>query len=200
MGSFPLRSAAAAACILSLASCAPAIVAGSAATLGVGVAQERSTADALTDIETQVAINNALLNESAALFSSVNIGVSEGRVLLTGAAPSPEASVRAVEIARAQAGTREVINEMSLRGRGYQGAARDAWIGAQVRGKLLSQAGRDSIDVNVEVYDGVVHLIGVARSRAVIERAARAAASVDGVSRVVSHMLTFDDPRRDRRA
>ena len=200
MGSFPLRSAAAVACILSLASCASAIVAGSAATLGVGVAQERSTRDALTDLETQVAINNALLNESAALFSSVNIGVSEGRVLLTGSAPSPEASVRAVEIARAQAGTREVINEMSLQGRGYQGAAKDAWIGAQVRGALLAEAGRDSIDVNVEVYDGVVHLIGVARTRAVIERAARAAASVDGVTRVVSHMLTFDDPRRGRPA
>ena len=192
---FPFRAAAAAA-LLALSSCAPAIVGGVAATAAGGVAQERSTRDALDDIETQVAINNALLNESGALFSGVNIGVHEGRVLLTGSAPSPAEAARAVEIARAQRGAREVIDELQPASRSYQGVASDAWISAQVRGRLVTEAGIDSLDYNIETYDGVVYLLGTTRSRDALSRAVAAASKVPGVTRVVSHVLTIDDPRR----
>ena len=195
-----LVPAAAAALLLALPSCAPAFLAGAAATVGGGVAQERSTRDALDDIETQLAINNALLNESGALFSGVNIGVHEGRVLLTGSAPSPDAARRAVEIARAQRGAREVIDELQATGRGYSGAASDAWISTQVRTRLVSEAGVDSVDYNIETYDGVVYLLGTTRSRTALARAVSAASKVPGVTRVVSHVLTIDDPRRKKPA
>ncbi len=192
---FPLRAAAAAA-LLALPSCAPLIVGGVAATAATSVAQERSTRDALDDIETQVAINNALLNESGALFSGVNIGVNEGRVLLTGSAPSPAEAARAVEIARAQRGAREVIDELQPTSRSYGAIAEDAWITAQVRARLVTEAGADSVDYNIETYDGVVFLLGTTQSRSTLSRAVSAASKVPGVKRVVSHVLTIDDPRR----
>jgi osmotically-inducible protein OsmY len=188
--------AAAAAGLLTLPACTPLIVGAGVSTLAVGVAEERSTYDALTDIETQVAINNAMLNHSAALFSGVKIGVDEGRVLLTGAAPSEAEVDKAVEIAKAQPGTREVINELSVKPRSTQQAAEDAWITTQVRAALVEATGVDAVDVNIETYDGVVHLIGVAGTESGIRRAADAAARVKGVRQVVSHLLTIDDPRR----
>ncbi len=191
-----LPRAAAAACLLALPSCGPLIVGGGAAALGVGVVDERTTRDALSDIETQVAINNALLNHSAALFSGVKIGVDEGRVLLTGAAPSAADKATALEIARAQAGTREVIDEMSVERRSATQAAQDAWITTEVRARLVGAEGVRAADYNIETYDGVVHLIGVTGTEAQIRRAAEAAAQTPGVKQVVSHMLTVDDPRR----
>ena len=179
-----------------LSGCGPMIAGAAAGAVGLGVAQERSTRDALSDLETQVAINNALMNHSGALFRGVQIGVSEGRVLLTGAAPSADDAVAAVEIAHAQSGTREVINELSVEGRSAEQAARDAWITAELRARLIGEAGLDSVDVNIETYDGVAHLIGVVASRDAIRRAAAAAAGTPGVRRVVSHLLIIDDPRR----
>jgi osmotically-inducible protein OsmY len=191
-----LPRAAAAAGVLMLPACGPMIAGAGVASLGLGVADERTTYDALNDIETQISINNALLNHSAALFSGVQIGVDEGRVLLTGAAPSEADARKAVEIAETRAGTREVINELSVKPRSASQAARDAWITTEVRGRLVASEGVRAADYNIETYDGVVHLIGVTGTDAQIRRAAAAAANTPGVKQVVSHMLTIDDPRR----
>jgi osmotically-inducible protein OsmY len=191
-----LARAALAASLLTLPACAPLVAGAGVAALGVGVADERSTRDALSDMETQIAINNALLNHSAALFSGVQIGVDEGRVLLTGAAPSQADMERAVEIARAQSGAREVINELSVTPRSTQQAARDRWITTEVRARLVGAEGVRAADYNIETYNGVVHLIGVTGTEPQIRRAAEAAARTPGVTQVVSHMMTIDDPRR----
>jgi osmotically-inducible protein OsmY len=187
---------AAAAGLTFISGCTPLAIGAGVGALAVGVAEERSTMDALTDIETQISINNALLNHSAALFSGVQIGVDEGRVLLTGAAPSEADIDVAVKIAESRSGAREVINELSVNPRSTEQAAEDAWITSRVRTALISAKGVDAVDVNIETYDGVVHLIGVAGTEAGIRDAAVAASKVAGVKQVVSHLLTIDDPRR----
>lgn len=196
MAGLTLARAAAAACLLaSTSACAPAVVAG-AGVLGAGVAQERSTKDQLTDMDIQASILSALFERSPSLYSAVQIGVSEGRVLLTGAVPDPGEAAAVVQIAEAQKGAREVINELTVSQRGTEGAARDAWISAQANAKLVQATNVDALDYNIETYDGVVHLIGLAGDRAQLQRAAEAVATVPGVKQVVSHVLLIDDPRR----
>jgi osmotically-inducible protein OsmY len=191
------RLATAAALAASAGGCGPALIGAGAATVGVAAAQERGAKGALSDVETQVAINNALLNHSADLFSNVNIAVSEGRVLLTGSVANPQDSVDATRLAWTAPGVVEVINELTVDSmRGFQGFANDSWIATQLRGRLVGDVKIAARNYNIETYDGVVHLIGVALSQDELRRATWHASMTPGVRKVVSHVVLVDDVRR----
>jgi osmotically-inducible protein OsmY len=190
----PLAAAALAA---GLGGCGPALLGAGAATVGVAAAQERGAKGALSDVETQVAINNALLNHSTDLFANVNTAVSEGRVLLTGSVANPQDSVDATRLAWTAPGVVEVINELTVDSmRGFQGFASDRWIATQLRTRLVGDAKIASRNYNIEIYDGVVHLIGVALSPDELRRATWHASMTPGVREVVSHVVLVDDVRR----
>lgn len=194
-----LLRVAAAACLLAWASgCTPVgALAAAGATAGVAVAEERSTRDALDDLATGVAVNNQLLNRSAELFRDVDVEVNEGRVLLTGSVPRQEDRVEAAEAAWRAAGTREVINELTVaEDAGPRRYAEDVWITTQLRARLLRDVGVDAVNYNIETVEGVVHLIGLANTAEELSRVTRHAASTPGVRQVVSHVLFIDDPRR----
>ena len=72
----------------------------------------------------------------------------------------------------------------------------DVKISNTLRFKLLSDSKINSANYNVETLDGVVHLTGLARSRAELDRAIGHAQGLKGVKRVVSHVLTKYDSRR----
>ena len=72
----------------------------------------------------------------------------------------------------------------------------DAWISNRLRLALLTDSQVSSVNYNVETVDKVVHLTGLARSRDELCKVIDHAATTPGVVRVVSHVLTIDDPRR----
>ncbi len=67
---------------LALGACAPVAVGAGAA--GVTTAPERGFKDVVADTEIRFEINHLWFQESASLYSKVNLQVQEGRVLLTG--------------------------------------------------------------------------------------------------------------------
>ncbi|MEM7267722.1 MAG: BON domain-containing protein [Pseudomonadota bacterium] len=173
------------------------ILVGAAATTGVSVAQERTTRQALTDAEISIRINNALLNEDAALFRDVSLEVVEGRVLLTGAVETPEDRIRAAEIVWATPDVIELLNEIQVGdGGGVQGFAEDVWISAQLRTALLTDVDVNAVNYNIETIGGTVHLIGVAKTEEELVHVVEIARGVPGVKQVVSHILTKNDERR----
>lgn len=181
-----------------LAGCAPvAVVGGGTTVLARSVVQERSTRDALADVETEVAIATNLSQRSGELFRDVSVDVVEGRVLLTGSVPRREDAVDAEAIAWARPATRAVTNEITV--------AEDAGVGAYWRDVRVSNALRVALvrdrdvaawNYNVTTIEGVVHLTGLARSERELAKAVAHARGTDGVERVVSHVLVIDDPRR----
>lgn len=181
---------------LVLAGCAPAAI-GGGAMVATSVAQERSTRDALEDNAIELRIANALLNHSRQLFGDVTVKVTEGRVVLVGSVPTREDKVTASRIAWETEGVTAVEDELSV---GEDGGAmaylKDARISNTLRLKLLTDTKVSSVNYNVETVDGVVYLTGLARSKAELERVVGHARQVNGVQRVVSHVLTIDDPRR----
>ncbi|MEM8752689.1 MAG: BON domain-containing protein [Pseudomonadota bacterium] len=181
-----------------LSGCVAATVgAGALATTGVAVAQERSTRQALTDTEIRVSLNNNLLNDSYGLFGDISTEVHEGRVLLTGSVPRQEDRLRAVQIVWATPHVAELINEITVEEDAGAGSyAEDVWISTQLRARLLGDAKVKSINYTVETVDQTVHLLGVARSEAELERVVGHASNVKGVRRVVSHVLAKHDDRR----
>ena len=181
-----------------LAACTPAgALIGGTAVVARSVVQERSTFDALTDVEIELSISTRLAQHSGELFRDVSVDVVESRVVLTGSVPQREDRVAASEIAWQAPGVRSVENALEVaEDSGTLAYIADAGISNRLRFEYLRDTGVDAADFNVETVDGVVHLTGLAASRGELDRAIALARSIDGVKRVVSHVLLIDDPRR----
>ena len=185
--------------LLALTACAaPGIVAG-AATAGLAVAQERSIGAVIDDTAVELQIQHYLLQASDGLFIRVGIEVHEGRVLLTGVVPAPDDRVEAVRQAWQVNGVLEVINEVQVSDRaGITDYLRDAKITSQLRFKMLRD--RDISDVNyaVETVNGIVYLMGIARSRPELDKVTTHARNIAGVQKVFSHVRLSGGDRRGK--
>ena len=191
-----------AACLsgLALTACTPTGMAiGTGAVLARSVVQERTTMDALRDTEIKLGIQNRLMNHSHALFGDVSVDVIEGRVLLTGSVPQREHKVDAARIAWETEGVSAVEDELTVEEDSSAKAyLTDVRISNTLRVTLLTDVKVSSMNYNVETINRVVHLTGLAKSNEELDRVISRAQQVAGVDRVVSHVLTIDDPRRVR--
>ena len=187
-------------CGLALTACTPVGMAvGTGAVLVRSVVQERTTMDALRDTEIKLSIMNRLMNHSHALFGDVSVGVVEGRVLLTGSVPEREHKVAAARIAWETEGVTAVEDEITVEEDSSTKAyLTDVRISNTLRFALLTDGKVSSMNYNIETINRVVHLTGLAKSNEELDRVIRRARAVKGVERVVSHVLTIDDPRRVR--
>ncbi|MEO1421588.1 MAG: BON domain-containing protein [Pseudomonadota bacterium] len=181
-----------------LAGCGPLLVAG----LGTGVitaVQERSTGEALTDVEIKLQINRLLLDADSTLFTNVSTNVNEGRVVLLGNVPTRDDAIRAENITWSVADVREVTNQLTNGENGSAGSyLTDTRISNQVRARLITDDGIRFVNYGIETVNGTVHLMGLAQDAAELTRAVELARTVPGVTEVVSHVLLKDDPRRRR--
>jgi osmotically-inducible protein OsmY len=186
----------AAASSIGLGACTPVVV-GAGAAAGVSAAQERGLTGTIGDTETRLEINRLWLQESASLYTKVNLQVQEGRVLLTGNVPSPDARLSAVRLAWQAKGVREVINEIEVSDTdSLMDAARDEWISAELKARILVDTAIVSINYSIETVNQVVYLIGVAQSQAELKRVIDYARDIAYVRRVVSYVRLKDDPAR----
>ncbi len=182
---------------LVLSSCVATALVGAGVEATRAVSEERTTLQQLKDTEIQLGLNNKFLNHSGRLFGDVSTSVIEGRVVLTGSVPLREDKIAATDLAWQTPGVAEVTDELTVQqDSGAVAYAEDAWISNRLRFNLLTDKNISSVNYNVETVDKVVHLTGLARSRTELTRVLDRASSVPGVTRVVSHVLTIDDPRR----
>lgn len=193
------RTGAAGAALLAavlLGGCVETLVLG-AGTVGVAAAQERSVGDALDDVTLHARVAEKLLSADEVLFRRVNLEVVEGRVLLTGVVREPEMRPQAARLAWEVDGVREVLNEIQVRDEtGIKDFARDVWITAQLRTKMLTDLEISDINYTVETINGIIYLMGIAQDRAELDRLTTHARNIAGVKQVVSHVLLKGDPRR----
>ena len=173
---------------LTLGACAPVVV-GAGAAVGVSAAQERGFKGAIADTEIRLEINHLWFQESTSLYSKVNLQVQEGRVLLTGNVPDPEARLSAVRLAWQAKGVGEVINEIEVRDTSsLLDAARDEWISAELEARILVDTAIVSINYSIETVNQAVYLIGIAQSQAELDRVIAHAKDIAYVRRVISYV------------
>lgn len=77
---------------------------------------------------------------------------------------------------------------LSSDGRSYSKAREDNTITARVNSLLVQDRQITAMNIEVTTRNGVVTLTGTVPSRSLSERAARLAASVEGVKTVVNHL------------
>ena len=105
--------------------------------------------------------------------------------------------VRAVDHAWEVKGVREVINEIQVENKSdITDAAQDIWIELQAEGELLITEGVQSTNYNVECVNSVVTLMGIAQSEQELSLVTNLVSRTAGVTKVVSHVIMKDDPRR----
>jgi len=167
----------------------PTLIAAMAglAVAGCAVIQPgRSVGRELDDQSASIAVKSSMLRAEGYALNGVDVEVTEGVALLSGAVPRLEDKIQAECLAWSAPSIRRVESELVVGdGRGIRQTARDALLTQQVRGRLLADASVRSVNYNIEVNDGVVYLLGYARSAAERDRAASHASLVAGVQRVV---------------
>lgn len=170
-----------------LSGCAGVVVGGAAA-VGTAAYSERGVEGATTDLKIATAIRASYLEKDEMLPIKIGIEVYEGRVLLTGIASSEQMRADAVRLAWKASGVKEVLNEIQLAGGGATETARDSWITAQLKTAITFDKDIMAVNYSIETVNGVIYLIGIAQSKAELDRVIAHARTIDYVKNVVSHV------------
>lgn len=167
-----------------------------AATTGVIAVQERTAGDAINDTVIYAKIKDRYTKNDVRILGSVDISVVEGRVLLTGSIENSTLLEQASQLAWEVKGVKEVINEIEVTDRSLKEKTTDSLISSQVKTKLLVTENVRSVNYYTHVNKASVYFIGIAQDETELEKVIDITSKVQGVKRVVSHVITKNDPRR----
>lgn len=171
-----------------LKSCLMALVAGSA--LGAcSLVQEKTFGESLDEASAGTEIKTKLFTTGgSSVFGEVDVEVADRFVLLSGRVPSEADRIEAERIAWTVRSVDEVANELVVERRNVGRDLTDRWITEQVRTRLIANSDVKGLNYNIQVYNGVVYLLGLARSEDELRDAAETASRVKGVEKVVSYV------------
>lgn len=172
---------------LTLSGCVSLAV-GAGATAGTAAMQERGLGGAIDDTVINGRIAAAFIEHGVSL-RDISIEVHLGEVLLTGTVPKIADRVTAVRHAWQVDGVKTVINEIQIADSSdILDIARDTWVSAQLRLRLTFDGRVRAINYAVDTVNGTVYLMGIAQSKAELERVRDHARELKYVRRIISHV------------
>jgi len=169
-----------------------------AMTAGVKKGDERNFARSLNDVSASRAIKARMGRVQGFKLSGVDVEVAEGIVVLSGNVPREEDRIEAERIAWSGPQVVQVGNEILIKGR--QGVVRntkDGVLNSSVRARLIATKAVKARNINIEVNDGVVYLLGVARTPEELAMTTHIASTTRGTREVISYIKLADDRSRD---
>ncbi len=172
---------------LLLQGCIAAAVVGTAAVGTKAATDPRTVGTQVDDGTLEVRVNSALSkDEQLKKQARVSVTAYQGKVLLTGQAPTTELSARAKQIAMGTDGVSEVFNEIRQGNPISLGtASSDTWITTKVRSQLLTSDQVKSSNVKATTENGEVFLLGL-----VTQTEGKAAADIASRVSGVKHVTT----------
>lgn len=174
---------------LPVGGCLGLAIAGAGATAGVAVAKEGGVRNAISDTQIRLQITDLWLKHDVHMYRRLDLTVREGRVLITGNVPTPDARVDAIRLAWQAPGVQQVLNEINVdNSAGFTGYASDVWITTQLKSKLLMDKYVSSINYTVDTVNGTVYLMGVAQDQKELDRVINHARAMGRVRNVVSYV------------
>ncbi|MEH6477342.1 MAG: BON domain-containing protein [Sneathiella sp.] len=178
----------------SLSGCTPVgLVVGGVAAAGVVVAEERSVGDAVEDAGIKLNIMNGLFKESETLFVDVSTIVVEGRVLVTGVVRDTANRDAVAALIWKTDGVKAVLNELQASNKSNMSSStEDTWISTKLKGRLLQDISIKHVNYSMDTVNRVVYLMGIAQNPEELERVYLHARDVDGVRKIISHVVMKD--------
>ncbi len=170
------------------AGCAPVVVGG--ATVGaykVG-GDERTAGRIMDDVALTAAVNRALVEDADVRARKIDVDSLEGVVTLTGVVGSEEERNRALAITSKVAGVVRVVDNLQIGLRGFGQRFADSNIASKIKLSLMGEPGVRSMNIDVDVFNGVVSLTGIVSTEDQKTRAVALARQTEGVVRVVDNI------------
>jgi osmotically-inducible protein OsmY len=159
---------------------------------GCFAVQEKTFGESLDEATAGTTIKSKLFGEGASRFGEVDVEVAGRFVLLSGRVPSQADKAEAERVAWSVSSVDEVANELVIDKFNMGRDINDRWITEQVRARIISDSDVKGVNYNIQVYNGVVYLLGIAKSEDELRRAAEHASKVKGVQKVVSYVKMRD--------
>ncbi len=173
----------------SLGGCVVAAVGAAGVSGGYALTQERSLTDSAHDAGIHAAMNQSWYQFNVKLSEDLDNTVYEGRVLVTGTVPSEEWHQEAIKRAWQTDGVKEVYDQIKVSpGEGFMADMRDTGITSKLKADLVADGDVKSINYTVTTVQGVVYVIGSARSQAELDRVIDYARNIANVKNVVSYV------------
>ena len=161
--------------------------------------KEKGIKEAISDGMIDASINKQFLNHDLNMFVNVEIEVVEGRVLLTGSVKKTKHRLDAIKLSWKVLGVREVINEIDVTDKGgIKKYLVDVKFKTQIRYKVIADKKISSINYNFEAVNGSLFIIGIAQNKKELKKVIEHANNIKSVTKVISHVIMKDDPRRKK--
>ncbi|MCG8710389.1 divisome-associated lipoprotein YraP [Brenneria sp. 4F2] len=172
---------------LLLQGCVGAVVVGSAAVATKSATDPRTVGTQVDDGTLELRVTNAISKDDQLKKEARIVATAyQGKVLLTGQAPTTELAERAKQIALGVEGAAEVYNEIRQGSPVSLGtASMDTWVTTKVRSQILASDTVKSSNVKVTTENGEVFLLGLVTQREGAS-AADIASKVSGVKHVTT--------------
>lgn len=172
---------------LLLQGCVAGVVVGSAAVATKTATDPRTVGTQVDDSTLEARVENAISKDQQLKKEARVVATAyQGKVLLTGQAPSTELASRAKQIALGVDGAAEVYNEIRQGTPVSLGTASlDTWITTKVRSQILTSDSVKSSNVKVTTENGEVFLLGLVTQQEG-QSAAQIASQVSGVKHVTT--------------
>lgn len=170
----------------------PMIVGGAAIGTGISAAKDRPLSEAVSDTRISLNLKRAFIsNGLKKLYTKITVTVTDGRVLYTGTVSSEEDALKAVDLAWAQNGVKEVMNELLISEEsGFFDPAeysRDTWIAGKLRARMIVNRDIKFVNYTITVSKGIIYISGIARSQEEVDKVASLGSTIKGVKKVVIH-------------
>jgi hyperosmotically inducible protein len=168
--------------------CGPALIAGGAAAGYKVATDERTVRRIWNDSTITTKVKSALREDPDVSALKVDVDVLEGVVILTGVIENQNAARRAVEVAREVQGVREVKSNLQIGKKNWGQALEDKVIGSKIKAKLINEPGIRSLNIDVDVNNGVVTLSGLVEYQYQKNRAIEIAQNTAGTKKVIDNI------------
>jgi len=149
----------------------------------------------LNDVSAGRAIKARMLRAPDIDLGGVDVEVAQGIVLLSGNVKDPAYRIEAERIAWSGPNVTEVGNEIQIKdSQGFVRNAKDGILNKAVKTRLIAEDDVKARNFNVETHDGIVYLLGIARTKEELALAAQIASTTRGAREVISYARVFDGP------
>ncbi|MEA3470225.1 MAG: BON domain-containing protein [Thermodesulfobacteriota bacterium] len=174
--------------VFSLAGCAPVLI-GAGATGAYKVSSdERTMGDMWSDPGITAKVKTQMVKDSKIQGRKIDVDTVEGVVTLSGVVRTKAEADYAVKIASMVSGVKRVTDNLQVGSRSTGQVLDDSVLSSKIKAKYIGKAGIRSLNIDVDVYRGVVTLTGVVGSEAEKTKAIGIAKTTSGTVRVVDNL------------
>jgi osmotically-inducible protein OsmY len=133
-------------------------------------------------------VKHEMLKDDVVKARQIDVDTVGGHVTLTGVVATRKEFVRAAQIARKVPAVKSVTNHIQIGERSFGNVWTDNVISNKIKAKLIAEPEVRSLNIDVDVYLGVVTLTGIVSTKHQKDRAIQISRSTDGAVKVIDNL------------